>query len=101
MALHLLTSRLGPWAVLLCGTVCLAQSPAPAGPSAEGVEFFETKIRPLLSEQCYKCHSAQAEKGIKGGFSLETREGLLRGGDSGPAIVPGSPDESRLVRAVR
>ncbi len=66
----------------------------------EGLEFFEQKIRPVLVERCYGCHSARAEK-VKSGFLLDTREGLLSGGDRGPAIVPGSPEKSLLVQAVR
>jgi hypothetical protein len=68
--------------------------------SDPGVEFFERKIRPLLVERCYECHSAQAEK-LKGGLFLDTKEGVLKGGDSGPAIVPGNPDKSLLIKAVR
>jgi len=65
----------------------------------EGVEFFEKKIRPLLVEHCYKCHGAQSGK-VKGGLLLDTREGLLKGGDTGPAIVPGKSEESLLIKAV-
>jgi hypothetical protein len=63
-------------------------------------QFFEVKIRPVLAQSCYKCHSAQAER-IKGGLLLDSREGLLKGGDSGPAIVPGEPEKSRLIVAIR
>ena len=69
-------------------------------PSAAGVEFFENKIRPILANNCYKCHSSQAPK-LKGGLSLEFRESILSGGDTGPAIVPGNPDQSLLIKAVR
>ena len=65
-----------------------------------GIEFFETKIRPILSDDCYKCHSRQSEK-VKGGLLLDTRDGLLKGGDTGPAVVPGEPDKSLLIKAVR
>src|SRR5437879_5558594 len=64
------------------------------------MEFFENKIRPILAENCYKCHSLQAEK-VKGGLLLDTREGVLKGSESGPVIVPGSPDKSLLIKAVR
>ena len=64
------------------------------------VDFFETKVRPLLVERCYKCHSHEAAK-LKGGLSLESREGVLRGGDSGPAIVQGDPEKSLLIKAIR
>jgi hypothetical protein len=60
------------------------------GPTHAETEFFEKKIRPVLVEQCYRCHSAQAKK-TRGGLRLDTRDGLLRGGDNGPAVVPGQP----------
>src|SRR5205823_14132489 len=66
----------------------------------EGIEFFEKKIRPVLTEKCYKCHSAGAEK-IKGGLLLDSRSGWMKGGESGPVIVPGDPEKSRLIHAVR
>ncbi len=67
----------------------------------EGVEFFEKKIRPVLSENCYGCHSAKANKPA-GGLLLDSREALLKGGASGqPAIVPGDPDNSLLIKAMR
>ncbi|MHB8520545.1 MAG: PSD1 and planctomycete cytochrome C domain-containing protein [Limisphaerales bacterium] len=65
----------------------------------EQLDFFEKKIRPLLAERCYQCHSAQAEK-LKGGLLLDSREGALKGGDDGPVILPGHPDKSRLIEAV-
>jgi len=71
-----------------------------AEPSASEAAFFESKIRPVLAEACYKCHSAQSER-VKGGLLLDTREGILKGGESGPAIVPGDPDKSRLIVALR
>jgi hypothetical protein len=64
------------------------------------LEFFEKKVRPLLAERCYKCHSSGGES-VKGGLLLDSRDGILRGGHSGPAVVPGDPDRSPLVRAVR
>jgi mono/diheme cytochrome c family protein len=77
------------------------QGLAAAEPSPDQLEFFETKVRPLLVAHCYSCHSAGAEK-LKGGFLLDTRAGLLKGGTSGsPAIIPGDPDRSPLIRAVR
>jgi hypothetical protein len=65
-----------------------------------GIEFFESKIRPILADDCYKCHSQQSEK-VKGGLLLDTRDGLLKGGDTGPAVVAGDPDKSLLIKAVR
>ena len=68
--------------------------------SASDRQFFETKIQPVLSEDCYKCHSHQADR-IKGKLMLDSREGLLLGGNTGPAIVPGRPDDSLLIQAIR
>ena len=64
------------------------------------LNFFENKIRPVLADSCYKCHSTLAEK-VKGGLLLDSREALLKGGDSGTVIVPGNPDASLLIKAVR
>src|SRR5438445_8880803 len=78
--------------------VCLTAPAADLTPAQ--LQFFENKIRPILANICYKCHSAQAEK-VKGGLLLDSREGLLKGGESGPAIVPGNAEQSRLIKAVR
>jgi|TARA_B110000263_G_scaffold86490_1_gene75580 hypothetical protein len=66
------------------------------------LEFFETKIRPVLVKSCYKCHSQQAanKNELKGGLLLDTRQGLLRGGESGPAVVVGKPAESLLLSSL-
>jgi hypothetical protein len=64
------------------------------------IDFFENKIRPILADNCYPCHSAQAER-VKGGLLLDTQDGVLKGGDTGPAIVPGDPDASLLIKAIR
>jgi len=64
------------------------------------LQFFESKIRPLFADNCFKCHSQQAEK-VKGGLLLDTREGVLKGGETGPVIVPGDPEKSLLIKAVR
>jgi len=69
-------------------------------PDPEGVAHFESRIRPVLAEKCYACHSARAEK-LKGDLLLDTRAGVLKGGLSGPAIVPGRPEESLLLKAIR
>jgi len=80
----------------------LLLSIALAGPLAaqDGVTFFETRVRPVLARACYTCHSAQAKTPFAG-LRADSREGLLRGGDHGPAIVPGQPEASRLVAAIR
>lgn len=92
--------RLAGSLVLLCATL-----PAPAfaeeqtpPPTAEQLEFFENKVRPLLSEHCSECHGADEQWA---GLRLDSRQALLAGGESGPAITPGRPGESRLILAVR
>src|SRR5262249_27368601 len=84
----------GAWSLgflLLAGFNTTAADLTPAQ-----TQFFEGKIRPILVKNCYKCHSSQAEK-VKGGLLLDSREGVLKGGESGPAIVPGDPEKSRLI----
>ncbi len=78
----------------------LPVSVATAQDQDAGVEFFESRIRPLLSDHCFACHSADAET-LQAGLSLDHRDGLTTGGDSGPAVVPGKPKDSLLIRAVR
>jgi len=83
-------------ALCLVGGLMLPQL-APS--RADDAEFFEKRIRPALVEHCHKCHSAGAEP-LKGGLALDSKEALLAGGESGPAIVPGDPEASRLARAI-
>jgi cytochrome c553 len=68
------------------------------GLSPVDTEFFEKQVRPVLVEHCFKCH---ANGKSRGGLSLASRDSLLRGGDSGPAVVVGQPAKSRLIQAVR
>ena len=72
-------------------------------PSADELNFFETKIRPVLVERCYKCHSAEAlrQNKLKGELQLDTREAVLKGGETGPGIVPGDVKASLLLQAIR
>jgi len=67
---------------------------------AEKIEFFESRIRPVLVEYCYSCHSADA-KDVKGGLLLDSRQGVMLGGDSGPALVPGDSKASLILDAMR
>ena len=67
-----------------------------AVPAAESDDFFELRIRPLLVEKCYSCHSETASSGLK----VNSRQALIQGGTLGPAIVPGKPAESLLIQAV-
>ena len=69
-------------------------------PDAKGVEFFEAKVRPVLVAQCYECHSAKSAK-VQGGLLLDSRDGIRKGGDNGPAVVPGDPEAGLFLRAVR
>jgi hypothetical protein len=71
-----------------------------ASPLRADDEFFESRIRPVLVESCYGCHSQEAGKS-KGGLLLDTREGIRIGGDNGPAVVPGDLEESLLITAMR
>src|SRR2546421_2625004 len=96
-AFAMISARFAFRAVLICASAVFVTS---TRGNAQDFEFFETKIRPIFVEHCYKCHSVQAEK-LKGGLLLDTREGLLKGGDSGPAIAPGNPEKSLLIKAVR
>ena len=68
--------------------------------TAEQTRFFETRIRPVLATKCAECHASTAAK-IKGGLLVDSREGLLRGGDTGPAVVGGNLDASLLIAAIR
>ncbi len=85
---------------LLAGIVALLANAAPAlGADTPGVELFERRIRPVLIEQCYGCHNSHDKS--EGGLILDHRDALREGGDSGPAVVPGKPDDSPLIRALR
>ena len=85
---------------LVAGTPPMLRAAPLDGSDAKGVEFFEKKIRPILANTCYQCHSRQSKK-VKGGLLLDSHEGLLKGGDSGPIFVTGDPDKSLLIKAVR
>jgi hypothetical protein len=98
-------------ACLFAGIVCAcalttsaADAPTPAAATPERLEFFEQKIRPVLVEACYKCHGPEAAEAgkLKGGLRLDSREALLKGGESGkPSVVPGNAEGSLLIRALR
>src|SRR5881392_3294146 len=86
--------------LVLLAPAARADDKPPAKPSPEGVEFFEKKVRPVLVKNCYSCHGEDAKK-RKGELRLDTRAAVLRGGASGPAIVPGKPAESLFIKAVK
>ena len=80
--------------------VCAADDPQPDKGKLEAAqeEFFEAKVRPVLADNCLECHGAEKHKG---GLRLDVRAAMLKGGDTGPAVVPGKPDESPLIEAIR
>ena len=83
---------------LLLTAVMAATTSLSAAPALDQIEFFEKRIRPLLAERCYECHGEQKQKG---GLRIDSRDGWVKGGESGTAVRPGKPDESLLIRAVR
>ena len=92
------------WMVLLAVTLSVSipgasQSPAPqaSANAAQSEEYFETKIRPLLAANCFACHGESAMAGLR----VDSREALLRGGETGPALVPGQPEASALIKAIQ
>jgi len=87
----------------ITGTILLllaVHSFAQDAPTADQREFFEAKIRPVLARNCYQCHSSDSKTAL-GGLTLDSRAGIRRGGQSGPAVIPGKADQSPLIRAVR
>jgi hypothetical protein len=79
--------------------LCFLLLSATTAASEQEILFFEQNIRPILAQQCYSCHSSTIED-VKGGLSLDTKEGLLKGGDSGKAIIIGDPEQSLLIKAL-
>ena len=86
--------------VLATGRGLIGHADEPPATDATQLEFFEKKIRPVLLQHCYECHSADA-KNVKGGLLLDSREAIRKGGDSGASVVPGNIDESLLISALR
>ncbi|MEO2028554.1 MAG: DUF1549 domain-containing protein [Fuerstiella sp.] len=87
---------------LVFGVICVVVTcpPVCSADDADRIAFFETRIRPVLIEHCYSCHSAKAKE-VKGSLLVDSAGGLLRGGDSGTALIVGKPDESLLMEALR
>jgi hypothetical protein len=83
----------------IVGAIFALSVTTPLGAQTTDVEFFEAKIRPVLVQRCYSCHNSKMAA-PKGDLVLDTKEGLLKGGASGPGLVPGSPAESRLLKAL-
>ena len=88
----------GLFAAVFCALIWFSGPTVAAEPTVEQVRFFETSIRPLLVENCLKCHG---EKKQWGSLRLDSREAVLQGGDSGAAVIESKPDESRLIAAVK
>src|SRR3954452_21198462 len=86
----------GPIALVVLLTATAARAD---GQDAAPVAFFEKQVGPLLAEHCHACHSAKANK-ARGGLTLDSRDALLKGGETGPAVLPGQPEKSLLVTAV-
>jgi len=70
-----------------------------AAPTSPQIEFFESRIRPILAQECYECHSTATKQ--KGGLVLDSRPGWQAGGDSGDAIKPGDPQNSLLIQTIK
>lgn len=83
----------------IVGAIVALSVATPLAAQTTDVEFFESKIRPVLVQRCYSCHNSKLAA-PKGDLVLDTKEGLLKGGASGPALVPGNPAESRLLKAL-
>jgi mono/diheme cytochrome c family protein len=93
------TLRAAAWAAACAGWLFVGGARA-GDAAADGMRLFREKVQPVLEQHCYECHSAQAKK-LRGGLRLDTRAGLRKGGDSGPAVVPGDAKNSPLIQAVR
>ncbi len=93
-----------PLSALICTiAICLSWPINAEDLDAGAVDFFESKVRPLLVAHCYECHSEEASKAenLQGGLRLDNRAGVQQGGESGPIVVPGKPNESVLIRSIR
>src|SRR6266536_2740405 len=87
------------WALLVFWQAAHCAIPS-AEPTKAQLDFFENKIRPILADNCYKCHSPARGK-VKGDLELDWKGGWEKGGENGPVIVPGDPEKSRLIKAIR
>ncbi len=85
---------------VFCLTILICGGASVLAADESDVEFFETRIRPVLVRHCYECHSSAAPE-LQGGLRLDDRHGVQTGGDSGPVVVAGKPEESELLRALR
>jgi len=88
------------WLIAWLMSLATASLASAQTPNAADMAFFESKVRPLLVERCQTCHSAKSKK-PHGKLWLENRDAIMKGGESGPALVPGDPEKSRLIHAIR
>ncbi|GIW79335.1 MAG: hypothetical protein KatS3mg105_1142 [Gemmatales bacterium] len=88
-----------PRTPLMLLSILLVSSARAGEPTREQLAFFESRIRPILAEHCYRCHSTKSRR-PRAGLRLDSRAGLLKGGDSGPAVVPNHPEKSLLIEAI-
>ena len=88
-------------ALSLLAVSAMTTSSAYAGAAdPAGVEFFEKNVRPVLADNCYRCHSSSATK-VRGGLYLDSVSAILKGGEDGPVILAGDPDHSPLISAIK
>jgi hypothetical protein len=97
--------QIPPWVCVFLVAACMGVRPSCAKeePTKEQIDFFEGKIRPVLVRECYSCHSAvaSAEGKLRGGLMLDSNAASRRGGDTGPAVVPGDLQKSLLLKAIK
>ncbi len=84
--------------LLLSCAVAVAEAPKDAGGTPEGLEFFEKNVRPVLVDHCQKCHGSSKQFA---GLRLDSRQAMIAGGENGPVVVPGDPDQSPMIQAIR
>ena len=94
--------RLRRWTIAVAAMLGVGALPVFSAENipADQLEFFESRIRPILVDNCYKCHS-KSENRARGGLYVDTKQALLSGGDSGAAIVPGNPAASLMIKALK
>ncbi|MDX2037448.1 MAG: DUF1549 domain-containing protein [Isosphaeraceae bacterium] len=98
MRVHSRKIAFGSFVLLQFWMVASIRGAADPAEDRARLDFFEKQVRPILSEKCFSCHGPEKQKG---GLRLDSREAILQGGDSGPAVEPGRADESLLIEAVR
>ena len=90
--------RQGIYIGFFCSSIGLQA--ADTGVTLEQIQFFETRIRPVLADKCHSCHSHKAKK-LKGKLYLDSRAGVMKGGETGPSVVLGKPNESLFMEGIQ